>query len=626
MGITAGLLIALGGWQTHVALNLPRFDTDRFGIAVARFGEGANLQGTALTADITDQLLRGIDGTVRQDSTWRETVEVLPTGLIANADEAEERGRELNADLVIWGQVVQGGDGLVAVNFEVVDTAAHLTGPSLPFVLPANNRFAISELNMPLAPAEVKALVADQGAIITAFSLGLAAYFERDPNTAAIQFAAVEELIEPEASNSNPTTDTRLTLVYFYLGRALQHLGDIEAGRNYLEKAAERNPDDPAIPLSIAYGYSSLEQKNRAHELANDAIHLADMWLHRDPQNEAVAYTRGLAYMLREEHQRALDAFDWLIERHPDFYIAYLSAAQAHLSLDMPEQAIGLLERAIAQSEQLGTDSSWGYLLLAEVHRETGQVYEAEQYFQQALVLAPDVDWMHYRYGFFLDSQGQTKSAEAAYEQMLAVTRNELWALAQIATFYRNHNRIAESIALYEEVVEQRPTDVFSRAYLAELYMETGQVDQARAVFEAVLEEYDTFQYGYASYGLTLIILQDYDLAIEQLKTAVALDPTDGASYYNLALAFAANGQDEQAQEIFRDILAADADVYDPEIRERAREQLALSEPFPTVLPTPSAEAPVPSTPEAVSVPTPIPPLRPATPTPAPMPTPGLDL
>jgi tetratricopeptide (TPR) repeat protein len=574
-GLTLGFTALLVGsliWRVDKVFRPERFSSEDFGIGVAPFGEGAKFRQTSMAENVTDQVIRRLQETIRGDQSWSRVV-VKPVGLVSGSDEAREQGRRFNADLVIWGQVVSLEKDAVSIHFEVIETPDRVSSPVFPVTLPAISHFTQDSDIVLAEPEDIEDFVSRQSKIITGFSLGLAAYFNRDYGTAIEQLRKVTENTNLDNREKCAAGNDHLSLVYFYLGRSLQRIGELETGEYWLNQAACCSPDDPAIPLSIAYGHNSLGRKESANRLANQAVDMAVKWLRTRPDDVVVRYTKGSAYLLLERPVLAAEEFEIILDQRPDFYIAYLSAGRAYLRADKIEEAIQHIETAIRRSEQLGSDSSWGYLILADAYNAAGSYSKAQKFYLHAVELAPDADLMHYRLGLFYETQGEVELAEDEYEHLLQVTHDKAWGHAVLASFLRRQSRLKEAIQEYRATYRERPADTLSHIYLAELYAETGQREKALQTYQEALERTPDLEYGHVSFGNALFGWGDYSAAIEHFKSALELVPSDGVARFNLARTYEANGQRAEAISEYRAILS-DAQAYSNRIRQMARHRI----------------------------------------------------
>ncbi|NTV99738.1 MAG: CHAT domain-containing protein [Oscillochloris sp.] len=624
---TVALLVVIG-WQSWNILHPPQIPIERFGIAVARFGEVETFQGTELARKVTNQIKSSIELSIREQGL-SDKVTVISTGLVKTAAEARQRGLDVQADLVIWGQLVTYGEGMASINFEVLDVADRSTNPQFPQVLPAVSNLPFAYLKTELQPEQISQLVPQQIDVITSFSLGLAASLARDGVTAQQQLQIAADKVST-LPHDDANAAQRAGIVYFYLGRALLQTGRLEEGDAEFVQAGKLLPEDPAVPLSRAYIANSLGHEADKETLAQQAINLANLWIEQHKENLAVSYNRALAYGLRKQYRDAAENLDVIISHHPEFYVAYLSAAQMRMQLEEFDNAIRLLQTAVEQGRNAGADVSWGTLLLAEAFNRNGNSDEAARLYATAVALAPNVDWMHYQYARFFEKQRHDDEALEEYNKMLEASFDKAWVHSVRAAFCARTGRLEEAINDYREVRQLRPSDTLAQIYLAELYMKTKQKQLGLQTYQEALQQKPDLIYGLNSYGNALFGLGDYTAAMKQYNAALAIKPKESTAYFNLGRVYEAIGNIPEALTIYETIIAAKppGDYSDDAAERIAAIRSILSQsttpaatatsgiaPTPTNIPPPIVETPTDTaTMGALSPPTP-------TDTPAPLPT-----
>lgn len=543
---TSLLLIGALIWEMKPVLWPERFAPEDFGIAVAHFGQDADHRRTELTRNTTAWIHATLNDTIQGDTQW-ENVAIKTVGLVTSQEEAMWQGQRIRADLVIWGEMFLLKKDMVTIHFQMIEQPDFSSRSVLPVVVPAAAQFTSEAMNESLDDKTIIEWVVRQAQSIAPFSLGLTAYLNRDYGRAEDQFKMAAQAIDPDLAECKAPND-KLGLVYFYLGRSLQRQGKLEDGETWLVNAGRCAPSDPAIPLSIAYGYRSQGKEDEMQHWADNATRLAK---ESELDNAVALYNLGLAYALQDKQARAALLFDEATESDPGFYIAYLSAGRAYLKAGQVMTATERLQRAIQQAERRGIDPSWGHLFLADAYHEAQEYDKAESHYQHATDLASDVDWMHFQQGLFYENQGKPEEARQSYESMLRVTRNKAWAHAVLGAFFRRQE-------LYRDAKDHFETaavvygDTLSWIYLAELYRETGNSDAAFEIYEETLPHIpmSVLPYSYSSYGYALAVTGDelseagqhieatdhYSKALALYSEALALDATLGHVLCNRAL------------------------------------------------------------------------------------------
>ncbi len=156
-------------------------------------------------------------------------------------------------------------------------------------------------------------------------------------------------------------------------------------------------------------------------------------------------------------------------------------------------------------------------------------------------------------------AQGKIQSAIGEYKQVVANDPKDFGTLNMLGDLYTKnaekkqavscYTKVAEhyskqgfaqkAIALYNKIAKIQPDSIEITEKLAELYKLKGSISEARSHYKAVAEYYE-------SEG------QKID-ALEIRKQIASLDPTDTTIQLNLASAYLAEDQPEQAAEAFNE-------------------------------------------------------------------------
>jgi tetratricopeptide (TPR) repeat protein len=216
--------------------------------------------------------------------------------------------------------------------------------------------------------------------------------------------------------------------------------GDVDAGERLIEEAAARAGDDAtalaridlergrlrrssgnleaALPLFASAFETSLEA--RAYFIAADATHMAALaapdrsgflaWTTRgvelaEAQDEArywlgpLLNNLGWGYFENGEYEPALNAFERALrarERDPDdrraIEIARFAVGKALRALGRSQEAVPLLEQAVAWAQSEGAPDGWFHEELAEEYAAVGRASDAREQARLALPLLLEAD------------------------------------------------------------------------------------------------------------------------------------------------------------------------------------------------------------------------------------------
>ena len=270
-----------------------------------------------------------------------------------------------------------------------------------------------------------------------------------------------------------------------------------------------------------------------------------------------------------ESLHNAIDHFKAAIELDPNFALAYVGFADAHLTLHTNfldglgfEEATALAEPAIMQALTLDGDSGEVYASLGLLRQVQGDVAAAVQAYEQAIELRPSYSramgllsrlrWRqgntdaaielvqralqtdpysapaHFLLARIYDESADFDSAMASYLQVVAIEPNHAFAYVYIAAIhFLVHGRIDESFVWYSKAAANDAMSPSLQAAQALAYLEIGDVDGSRVWVErAIALEPNTFWSRWASLLLNLYVGED-EAALADARVMLERYPRD---------------------------------------------------------------------------------------------------
>ena len=229
-------------------------------------------------------------------------------------------------------------------------------------------------------------------------------------------------------------------------------------------------------------------------------------------------YLRGRKYYYQYgpvDMDHAVQLFMAAIEADPDFAQAYAGLADCWSYIyvysdrsDMVrEQADWASQRAVEMAPQSAEAQASRGLSLSVA----GEDAEAEQAFETAIRLDPDLFEAHYFYARHCFTRGQTNRAIALYEAARQVRPDDFQAPLLSAQLYEDQGRVEEARAIQRRGVE-----------LAEQHLKLNP-DDTRAMYMA---------------ANGLVALGDHERGRELVERALAIRPTDAMLLYNAGCIF----------------------------------------------------------------------------------------
>jgi tetratricopeptide (TPR) repeat protein len=191
----------------------------------------------------------------------------------------------------------------------------------------------------------------------------------------------------------------------FLLGVAYSKAGQIDAAVEVLEHLADIRRESPmaqvdrVLEASLYYlgaNYIKLDQADQAIKVLSEALQI-------DGTDADAFYQLGLAYALKKDHERSIEAYQSAVRFVPDFAEAYQGMAEAYDALGISSQAQyarGMMSFSTNDYRKAGQElelASQGlpdfipvYLGLALTYEQQGDYQHALKNIERVLEIEPD--------------------------------------------------------------------------------------------------------------------------------------------------------------------------------------------------------------------------------------------
>lgn len=211
----------------------------------------------------------------------------------------------------------------------------------------------------------------------------------------------------------------------------------------------------------------------------------------------------------------------------------------------------GKLTQAIdAYKEAISSDPNnpSNYVELARLQAYSGNYSEALVSAQNALLKNPTNPMAHAIHGWILSLSGDYLAAEAALRRALDLDANNAMAhafLAEMLVAQGNYDDLNRAIEESRVAKQLDPTLLEVHRARGLVLLATGAENYAEAVaeFKAAIAINDKIADLHLSLGYAYKLMGENDLAVEELLTAFALNPSDPSSLTEVSLAYANEGQ-----------------------------------------------------------------------------------
>lgn len=323
-------------------------------------------------------------------------------------------------------------------------------------------------------------------------------------------------------------------------GLALERQGDFTGAKQAWHSALTQNPND--VEAWAHLGLDAFRQ-NRYPEAAKAFQRAVQL----DPHTPALRMNLGVSLLKAREFQQAAPVFAGLLQQHPGdqqltvlLGMSYYGAGDFTHAIPYLRQAAKNQPRDAALKLSLANSCLWAKqfpcfrtvykqiialigesaetdVLAAEALSEEGKRTEAVQEFRAALKANPNEPKAHVGLGYLLWAQRNYASAEQEFRADLAI----------------------------------EPTNPKSLTYLGDTLLHLHKTEEARKLLEMARVQNPGSQLVYLDLGTIDDQAGHKQLALEEYKRAVSIDPNYVAAYWKLGKLEASLGNKEEAKKDF---------------------------------------------------------------------------
>ena len=336
---------------------------------------------------------------------------------------------------------------------------------------------------------------------------------------------------------------------YYRQGLNLLDLREPGQAAGFLRRAVDLKPDNSDAATKLAEIYITVYASNpdKFKHLLSDARDLDSKVLSRDPSSYQGLRVAGLIAVADKDTNKALDYFKRAnaIKPHSrdliSWYAETLSVAQH------PDDAVALV------NDMLAHDKTWGpgYDFLYLQYSRRNENAKAEQVLRDRVANDPTTPAGYINLSNYLAATGRFPEAEKV---MMAVT-NDKKAFPNgrelVGDFYVRNKKYDQALAQYEKGKSENPKQALGyQERIVAVYSLTGRRDDALKLAKETADKNPkdaTANEVYASLLLQNHTGADLKSSLPELKSLVQKNPTDAVLHLDLARAYLALNNPDQA-------------------------------------------------------------------------------
>ncbi len=284
--------------------------------------------------------------------------------------------------------------------------------------------------------------------------------------------------------------------------------------------------------------FSFVQWREAEHERDRAEQALANV-----PKTAVAYFSRGLAYLAKEDYVHSVQDFDEGLKLDPTQPVGYQGRGVARYKMQDYDRALADFD------EGLKIDPS-----NADLYQDRGDAYQAKgdtdrafADYDQAISLNPKHVGAHKGRGDLFTARGDLALAIENYDAALKVDPRNIDAYKARGNAYRLKSDYGRAIADYDQALKLDPKNAATYNDRGNVYLDERAYDRAAADYEQALKLNPTYAIAYSNRGLAYANQGQLDRAIADYNLALKFDPKNSLAYNNRGFAYANQGQYDRA-------------------------------------------------------------------------------
>ncbi len=277
---------------------------------------------------------------------------------------------------------------------------------------------------------------------------------------------------ESKASSSTgplPDPKDKIALLRELLqATALRDAGQVDEAARQLEDLARKDPDNPAVHLTLSSVYFRGKDTQRAIASARRAVAL-------DPESANAVLTLAFSYQAGGHADEAAAGFERVLVLDPDNLKALINLGDVRYEHGEREKAFDLYQRAAALAPRFAL----AQINFASLALEMNRSQAAEEALKRAVALGGNHPDLHFNLGVLAEQHGQTAVAAREYRAEVAAHPESFKAWVNLGLLERQSGNIAGALAAFEHAAVAQPEGVAGPYLLGDTLSRLGRRQEA---------------------------------------------------------------------------------------------------------------------------------------------------
>ncbi len=269
-------------------------------------------------------------------------------------------------------------------------------------------------------------------------------------------------------------------------------------------------------------------------------------------------FNEGNSFLNKGDHQKAVQKYDEAIAVSPTAPAVYLNRGLAYIYLSRFTNAHADVDKALALLNAVGNDqrqSAVGYQIRGLAFQSQGDLKSAIEAYSKAIELGPSrAAYWNGRGNSYQLSQ-RRKEAIADYTEAIKLDPRLPHSYINRSSIYRDQKKFNDALRDLDEALKIDKTIPALFLHRGNVYLDTGKFDEALNDYNNAISLQPKPEYFYAR-GRLHTMRGNYDLGVNDNTEALRRDPSNAEAYRNRAVAYSYLGKLDLALADLRNAVA----------------------------------------------------------------------
>ncbi len=305
------------------------------------------------------------------------------------------------------------------------------------------------------------------------------------------------------------------------------------------QRAIDLNPANGEYRVKEAKTYFSKGQMKEAVESYKQAVEI-------DPESGATFYNLGLLYLEQKELDKAREALNMSVELDADSFEPHEALSLLYSQKKAYDKAVAEITKAV----KLENDKPSLHLTLGKLLLQSGKENEAVKAFKKAADLFPQNFPAQIRIADWYYTKGMLEESLETYKVAETLDSGNPVVQARLGKIYADKNQNKKAQEALEKAIKLNPKDAQSHYQLGKLVSSEKKWGRAQSLLSNAIALNARHAPSHHELGIVLLGREQVDLAIDEFKKALDLEPQNSDFIMGLVLALVETRELDSALEL----------------------------------------------------------------------------